>query len=84
MDGKVIEKIKRILDDFPELLVADVSGKVYTTVPEDQVVEFAGIRSHAGEIFYLIPTIRDYQEYVLFITTEKIPAWFRDDKLKEI
>ena len=84
MDEKIIEKVKRILDDFPELLIAEISGPVYfDSVPEDKVVEFAAIRSHSGETIYLVPTVRDYQEYVLLITDENVPSWFKIAKLKE-
>ena len=85
MDEKTIEKIKEILDDFPELLIADISGPVYfDSVPEDKVVDFAAIRSRSGEIVYLVPTVRDYQEYVLLVTTENIPTWFKVNRLKEV
>ncbi len=78
MNEKIVKKIKRILADSPELLIAKVSGPVYfESLPEDEIAEYATIKSQSGEMIYLIPTVRDYQEYVLQIT-EELPDWFED------
>ena len=72
MDEETKEKIERILNDFPYLLISEDAGDI----------EHAAIVSRSGETIFIVPTIRDYQMYILDFA-DSVPDWL-DNNLEEI
>lgn len=84
MDKQMKEKIKRILADSPKLLITEVTGEVYfQSLPKGEIAEIAALASESGELVFLIPTVKDYQEYVLWFTGS-LPKMYEDDIVTEI
>lgn len=73
----LLAKVKRIMADSPQLQYME------TEIPRGRVkgasdMELIAVQSKSGEIFYIRPSARDHQEYVLEIEG-KLPDWFFQD-----